>query len=98
MIQLAITYTSVYKLFYFCADFVYVLLFPQLAAAIFSPRMVNPIGSISAFIFGLILRLCAGEEVLNVPVVSFHQILTVILNPTLSENLTLALITSCLNP
>ena len=73
MTQSAITYTSVYKLFYFCADFVYVLLFPQLAAAIFSPRMVNPIGSISAFIFGLILRLCAGEEVLNVPVVRFHS-------------------------
>jgi len=65
---IAITYSSVYKLFYFCSDLVFVLLFPQLTAALFIPQYVNPIGSIVAFAFGAMLRLLSGEEVLKLPV------------------------------
>ena len=53
---------SVYGLFILCADFVYVILFPQLVAVIYI-HWVNVYGSIVAFLIGLILRLCGGERV-----------------------------------
>ena len=53
---IAITYTSVYKLFYFCSDLVFVLVFPHLTTALFMPDYVNPLGSLVAFVFGALLR------------------------------------------
>jgi len=60
---LGLTVQSVYGLFYLCADFVYVILFPQLVAVIYLP-FVNVYGSIAGYIIGLVLRLIGGERVM----------------------------------
>ena len=48
------------------ADFVYVIMFPQLTAVLYVP-WTNAYGSLPGFLVGLALRLCAGEEYLNLP-------------------------------
>ena len=62
-LTLGLLIKSVYGLFYLCADFVYVILFPQLVAAIYLP-FVNVYGSIVGYVIGLILRLIGGERVI----------------------------------
>ena len=47
---------KVYKLFYFCSDLVFTLVFPHLTTALFCPEWVNPLGSAVAFIFGALMR------------------------------------------
>lgn len=59
---LGLSVQSVYGLFYLCADFVYVILFPQLVAVIYIP-FVNVYGSIVGYVIGLVLRLIGGERV-----------------------------------
>jgi len=61
-LMLGLLVKSVYGLFYLCADFVYVILFPQLVAVIYLP-FVNVYGSIVGYIIGLVLRLIGGERV-----------------------------------
>lgn len=57
---LALKVQSVQALWFFTSDLIFVLLFPQLVAALFDPQ-ANRIGSITAFCLSLILRLGGGE-------------------------------------
>jgi len=65
-VWMAIKVQSVQALWFFTSDLVFVLLFPQLVAALFDPR-ANLIGSITAFMVSLILRLGGGEPLFGVP-------------------------------
>ena len=65
-VVLALRVGSVQKLWFFCADLIFVLLFPQLVMALFDPK-ANRIGSIVAFVVALVLRLGAGEPILGLP-------------------------------
>lgn len=64
---LALSSQSVYALWTFTADLVFVLLFPQLTMALFDPRS-NRIGSMTAFVVSLVLRLGGGEPLFGIPV------------------------------
>ena len=68
---LAILADSVYGMFIMAADIVYVILFPQLVAIIFSSYS-NTYGAIIGYFVGLILRLGAGEPLLNLNPVIFY--------------------------
>lgn len=61
---MALKVQSVQALWFFTSDLVYVLLFPQLVAALFDPR-ANRIGSMAAFFVSLILRLGGGEPLFH---------------------------------
>jgi high affinity choline transporter 7 len=63
---MALRVGSVQQLWFFTADLVFVLLFPQLLWALFDPR-ANLAGSVTAFAVSLILRLGAGEPLLGLP-------------------------------
>lgn len=63
-VVLALRVGSVQKLWFFCAELVFVLLFPQLLWALFDPK-ANRIGSITAFVVSLLLRFGGGEPVLG---------------------------------
>lgn len=63
---LALSVTSVYVLWFLCADFVYVILFPQLVMALFS-RRANRTGAIAGAVVGLVLRLGGGSPELGLP-------------------------------
>ncbi len=63
---LALKVQSVQALWFFTSDLVFVLLFPQLVAALFDPK-ANRIGSIAAFTVSLILRSGGGEPLLGFP-------------------------------
>ena len=63
---LALSIQSVYALWYLCADFVYVILFPQLVMVLFY-RRANRTGAIAGAVVGLVLRLGGGEPLLNLP-------------------------------
>ncbi|XP_042142302.1 high-affinity choline transporter 1 [Ixodes scapularis] len=65
----AITVDSVYGLCLLAGDMVYVMLFPQLLAAVHFPSLCNVYGSLAAFIVGLALRSIGGEPVLRIPAV-----------------------------
>jgi high affinity choline transporter 7 len=65
-VVLALAVGSVKDLWFFCADLVFVLLFPQLVMALFDPK-ANRIGSITAFTVSLVLRLGGGEPILGLP-------------------------------
>ncbi|XP_030838436.1 high-affinity choline transporter 1-like [Strongylocentrotus purpuratus] len=64
---MALTVDSIYVLFVLCADFVYVVLFPQLVCVIHVEKS-NTYGSAVAFVLGLALRLTGGEPALKLPV------------------------------
>ena len=57
---------SVQALWFFTSDLVFVLLFPQLVAALFDSK-ANLIGSIAAFSVSLVLRLGGGEPLFGIP-------------------------------
>ena len=57
---------SVQQLWFLTSDLVFVLLVPQLVAALFDPKC-NRIGSIAAFVVSLVLRFGGGEPVLGLP-------------------------------
>jgi high affinity choline transporter 7 len=56
---LALAVTSVYELWFLCADFVYTILFPQLVMALFY-RRANRTGAIAGAVVSLALRLGGG--------------------------------------
>ena len=61
---LALRAQSVQALWYFTSDLVFVLLFPQLIAALYDPK-ANLTGSVTAFCVSLVLRLGGGEPLLG---------------------------------
>jgi solute carrier family 5 (high affinity choline transporter), member 7 len=73
---LALRVQSVQALWFFTSDLVFVLLFPQLLAALFDPK-ANRIGSIAAFSVSLVLRLGGGEPLFGVPhVIPYPELFT----------------------
>ena len=65
---LAMRVQSVQALWFFTSDLVFVLLFPQLVAALYDPR-ANRTGSVAAFTVSAVLRLGGGEPLLGLPAV-----------------------------
>jgi len=65
-VWMALEVQSVQALWFFTSDLVFVLLFPQLVAALFDSK-ANLIGSIAAFSVSLILRLGGGEPLFGIP-------------------------------
>lgn len=65
-VWMALEVQSVRALWFFTSDLVFVLLFPQLVAALFDPR-ANRIGSMAAFAVSLVLRLGGGEPLFGIP-------------------------------
>lgn len=65
-LALAMRVQSVQALWFFTSDLVFVLLFPQLTAALFDPR-ANRTGSIVAFTVSAVLRVGGGEPLLGLP-------------------------------
>ncbi|XP_046359604.1 high-affinity choline transporter 1-like [Haliotis rufescens] len=63
---MAIMVTSIYELWYLCADLVYVVLFPQLICVIYV-KFSNTYGSLAGYILGLFFRLAGGEIAIGVP-------------------------------
>jgi high affinity choline transporter 7 len=63
---LALKVHSVQALWFFTSDLVFVLLFPQLVAALFDPK-ANVAGSMTAFVVSLVLRLGGGEPLFGIP-------------------------------
>lgn len=63
---LALRVQSVQALWFFTSDLVFVLLLPQLVAALFDPR-ANRTGSIAAFAVSAVVRLGGGEPLLGLP-------------------------------
>lgn len=63
---LALRVQSVQALWFFTSDLVFVLLFPQLLAALFDPR-ANRTGSMVAFTVSAVLRIGGGEPLLGLP-------------------------------
>ena len=56
----AITVTSIYELWFLCADFVYIIIFPQLVCVVYVEN-ANTYGSLAGYIIGLFFRLAGGE-------------------------------------
>ena len=65
-VWMALKVQSVQALWFFTSDLVFVLLFPQLVAALFDSK-ANLIGSIAAFSVSLLLRLGGGEPLFGMP-------------------------------
>lgn len=63
---LALQIKSVYALWFLCSDFVYCLLFPLLATAMFDPK-ANRIGALAGFIVAFVLRFGGGDPTLGIP-------------------------------
>jgi len=65
-VWMALKVQSVQALWFFTSDLVFVLLFPQLVAALFDSK-ANLVGSIAAFSVSLVLRLGGGEPLFGMP-------------------------------
>lgn len=63
---LALRAQSVQALWFFTSDLVFVLVLPQLVAALFDPRVTRR-ASVTAFCVSLVLRLGGGEPLLGLP-------------------------------
>ncbi len=63
---LALQVKSVYALWFFCSDFVYCILFPQLVTALFDKK-ANRYGAIAGLAVSFLLRFGGGEAVLGIP-------------------------------
>lgn len=73
---MALKVQSVQALWFFTSDLVYVLLFPQLVYALFDPK-ANRIGSITAFLVSLVLRVGGGEPLLGIrPWIPYPELFT----------------------
>src|SRR5262249_2745494 len=59
---------SVQQLWFFTSDLIFVLLVPQLVAALFDPK-ANRVGSVTAFAVALLLRLGGGEPMFGLAAV-----------------------------
>ncbi|GFS07167.1 high-affinity choline transporter 1-like [Elysia marginata] len=68
-ISMAIAVLSdvIYGIFILAADIVFVIIFPQLTAVLFLPSYVNPAGAVAGFFLGLVLRIGAGEPIIDLP-------------------------------
>jgi high affinity choline transporter 7 len=64
-VWMALEVQSVQALWFFTSDLVFVLLFPQLVAALFDPR-ANLFGSVAAFVVSLTLRVGGGEPLFGI--------------------------------
>ncbi len=64
--MLALFVPSVYGMFIMAADIIYVIMLPQLVAAIFVP-FSNTAGAGAGFVMGLALRVAAGEPLIGLP-------------------------------
>ncbi|XP_046566619.1 high affinity choline transporter 1-like [Haliotis rubra] len=64
---LAIVGKSVYGLFVLSSDLMYVILFPQFISVMYS-KTVNAYGSLVGFIIGFVVRIGAGEPLINLPI------------------------------
>ncbi|KAL1424781.1 hypothetical protein MTO96_019923 [Rhipicephalus appendiculatus] len=72
---MAVVVHSVYDLWALSADLVYVVLLPQLFAAVFlGRRWCNAVGSVTAFSLGLALRVLGGEPVLGIPAILHYPL------------------------
>ncbi len=60
----ALLVPSIYGMFILAADFIYVVMFPQLVCAVYVP-WANGYGSLIGYISGILLRLGAGEPYIN---------------------------------
>ena len=65
-VVLALKVQSVQALWFLTSDLVFVLLFPQLVAALFDAK-ANLAGSMTAFVVSLVLRLGGGEPLFGLP-------------------------------
>ncbi len=63
---MGITITTIYGLWYLCADLVYVILFPQLVSVVYIPA-TNTYGSLGGYTIGLLFRLLGGEPLIHLP-------------------------------
>jgi len=74
--SLAIVYRSIYDLFVLCGDFMFVIVFGQLALVLFFEKG-NTYGSVSSFFISLLLRLLCGDPKMKLDrVISFGTIVT----------------------
>lgn len=64
---LALNIGSIYELWFLCSDFVYCLIFPALACALFDPKANLP-GAIAGFSVAFILRFGGGDPTLGLPI------------------------------
>jgi len=64
---LALNISSVYELWFLCADFVYCLLFPPLVCALYDSK-ANVCGAAAGFAVSFILRFGGGDATLGLPV------------------------------
>lgn len=63
---MALTYDSIYALWYLSSDLVYVILFPQLLCVVHMHK-ANTYGSVAGYVVGLLFRCTGGEKELHVP-------------------------------
>ena len=63
---MGITITTIYGLWYLCADLVYVILFPQLVSVVYLDD-TNTYGSLAGYLIGMMFRLMGGEPLIGLP-------------------------------
>ena len=63
---LALLVPSVYGMFIMAADIIFVIMFPQLVAAVFTSYS-NSYGALSGYLVGILLRIGAGEPNVQLP-------------------------------
>ncbi|KAM4702102.1 high affinity choline transporter 1-like [Discoglossus pictus] len=74
---LAFLSNSIYDLWFICGELVYAIVLPQFVCALFIPK-TNTYGSAASFLFGLLLRILGGDEVLKIPPVIHYPGCTLI--------------------
>jgi len=79
---MALEVQSVQALWFFTSDLIFVLLFPQLAFALFD-RRVNRVGSVAGFALALLLRLGGGEPLFGIaPSIPYPELFAAVLPGT----------------
>ena len=67
----ALTVSSIYELWFLCADFVYIIIFPQLVCVIYAED-TNTYGSLAGYVVGLFFRLGGGEPSMHLdPIIKY---------------------------
>ena len=64
---IAVWSSVIYGMFILAADIVFVIIFPQLTAVLYVPSCVSPAGAVAGFFLGLVLRIGAGEPIVDLP-------------------------------
>ncbi|XP_012945168.1 high-affinity choline transporter 1 [Aplysia californica] len=65
---IALWSSVIYGVFILAADIVFVIIFPQLTAVLYLPKLCNSVGAVAGYLVGLVLRIGAGEPIINMPV------------------------------